>query len=266
MKKYDSLEAMRKALEQRRLCWQCEYCGKVYPSYQKLTSTACHSHPSGAWAGKCHVPNAVKILGETFSGICRNGQTAAQNAAPQPRPSSVQKCGKDIPMAMISKKIITEWGNGNITEIIQAIQGNCDRAIETGIWNDLSGSCVAFRQNILDLKNAVADKRFWTEIFWLTQANLSDENGIPLQPFCDRPGRVLNTTIDAVALGMKNGMDTPFVKDLQISFSALQMKAKYGKGIHESWIPILNRMEKEIIPSPDFWYKLYCLLRTRLSW
>ena len=101
MKKYDSMEAMRKALEQHKLCWQCEYCGKIYPSYQKLASTA---------------------------------------------------------------------------------------------------------------------------------------------------------------------METPFVKDLQIAFSALQMSAKYGKSIHESWIPFLRRMEKEIIPCPDFWYKLYCLLRTGLPW
>ena len=266
MKKYDSMEAMRKALEHHKLCWQCEYCGKIYPSYQKLASTACHSHPKGAWAGKCHVPNAVQMLGETFAGICRNGQTGAQKAVPQPRASSAQKSGKDIPMAMFSKKMVTEWGNKNVTEIIQTIQANCDKAFKSGIWNDLSGSCGDFRQNLIDLKNAVADKEFWAGTFWLTQANLSDENGNPLPPFCDRPERFLNTTIDAVALGMRNGMETPFVKDLQIAFSALQMSAKYGKSIHVSWIPFLRRMEKEIIPCPDFWYKLYCLLRTGLPW
>ncbi len=266
MEKYDSMEAMRKALEQRRLCWQCEYCGKIYPSYQKLASTTCHSHPRGAWAGKCHVPDAVKILGETFAGLCRNGQSAAPKAAPRPSASSTQKYGKDIPLALFSKKIVTEWENRNITEIIRTIQVNCDKAIQSGSWNDLSGRCGDFRQNLLDLKNAAATHEFWKAVFWLTQASLSDENDIPFPPFCDRPERFLNTTIDAVAVGMRNGMEPPFVNDLQISFSALQVRAKYGKSIHESWIPFLCRMEKEIVPSPDFWYKLYCLLRTGVPW
>lgn len=304
MARFDSYKTMMDSCSKNEPPkWQCENCGKIYLSYEKMVSTKCHSHPHGAWAGYCSCSVATKAFGKVYedSRYIHSQRSKTTDSDPNSlvalsRLSGLYQKEKyvcQVKLFDFVSRMLNEWSSQEAINTRKILKRSCQDFVDDISFKHVYHEKVGVGESLVDyfriLEKKIEQQSFWIKLYCLFYEvclstreydHLLTKDESLMRDWKSRKdwewmsnwplGIVRRFIFCCISVTQH---DSAYSDEMQAMFDYVAknnfyywlVEEGYRSHIPKSYLKEYKELSEKDFFDRDFWFELYCFIRLELK-